>query len=932
MSADVDSPVRVTVTPSQSCYFAGESFSVTITFANTRNSETVPVRSAPHSHKRGAHSISSAPLARPPTSPGTPTTPVSAFATRSRIADDTPVRKGLLGRDTAVVDQLPDLIEQRRKRLLAKSLSLNIVPQELEDTLGEGGISKSASYMQPNFSFHGARATPSSPKMPSPLSRSHTLALSSNHPHARKQSLLDGQAQINDVKPPSSPSLYTPSSSTTSFTLALDPISEASPDPYPPTPSMSSPSIVTPSNPIFPPTNHKPNPANGDVVHAYPPTRHGRRHSQIGLGQPSNSFGLPHNSPRTAFSSTFPQSNAEIILYSYAQLTGTVTLTPLAGTPSTAEQSFTLNALRSTLLNKKAVVGGGSMDISSSLQPQSASPRRKTHSRSSSFSSGLLSLLSPTTFVTSVSTPPASSGSWVSGRQRTVSASPSPGSPSFPTPSFGNFEQVDPDTPLPTFQVQPAMLAVDLTLLPGESRTYTYSVPIPDNLPPTFRGKTLKFSYELVVGTCRAGTGSGHSSSGPVGANSVSRIMKVPIRLYNNVVVGRSPSPYDLLWPATRQKLSLTDGPGKVVEESAKLLTLKRFGSLKSQADGTLGDLKNYAKMLIESFPEPNTSGVRLKLPAEGVEHAFEHERWMKEDRRQEMGGLSGCREAVDILTRNPKKASYDVNKDGVKVAVLTFTKSAYRLGETILGVVELNERKGLSRVLQLSVMLETVETIPSALSGASNSRHLRRVHAEHHSSFVLSTLRTTFSLDIPSDATPAFQIKVGTDTTSPKPGGLEWKVRLCLLVAVVPESSEAGSEGVRMKSLLRDGIRGEWGSSWRATASIAPLDKPVRGRLDAPQSPTSSRSWTSFITSSFLGGSEREYHDGDEADDEEDEEGVYDGIKADLDGGVGTGVNFGGGEAGWKETKVETVECEVPIKVWPGNTVFKPVDVVFDV
>jgi hypothetical protein len=47
---------------------------------------------------------------------------------------------------------------------------------------------------------------------------------------------------------------------------------------------------------------------------------------------------------------------------------------------------------------------------------------------------------------------------------------------------------------------------------------------------------------------------------------------------------------------------------------------------------------------------------------------------------------------------------SYDVNKDGVKVAVLTFTKSAYRLGETVLGVVELNERQGRSRVLSVSL------------------------------------------------------------------------------------------------------------------------------------------------------------------------------------------------------------------------------------
>jgi hypothetical protein len=68
-------------------------------------------------------------------------------------------------------------------------------------------------------------------------------------------------------------------------------------------------------------------------------------------------------------------------------------------------------------------------------------------------------------------------------------------------------------------------------------------------------------------------------------------------------------------------------------------------------------------------------------------------------------GGLTGCREAVEVLTRVPKKVSYDVNKDGVKVAVLTFMKSAWRLGETVLGVVELNDRKGRARILKAGVL-----------------------------------------------------------------------------------------------------------------------------------------------------------------------------------------------------------------------------------
>jgi RAB6A-GEF complex partner protein 2 len=209
--------------------------------------------------------------------------------------------------------------------------------------------------------------------------------------------------------------------------------------------------------------------------------------------------------------------------------------------------------------------------------------------------------------------------------------------------------------------------------------------------------------------------------------------------------------------------------------------------------------------------------------------------------------------------------------------------------------------------------------------------RHLRRVHAEHHSSFTLSTQRTTFALDIPSDASPAFQIKLSPDHGSPSPspiiGGLEWKVRLKLSVAIAAETSDAGTEGVRFKSLVRDGPRGEWASSWRACSGVAPKQK-----LAVTASHKSQKSWAAALADSLLGTVENKYHDGDEEDLDLDEEEAYDGIRPNRDGGVGTGVNFGGGETGWADIRMETVECEVPIKVWPGNTIFKAIDVVFDV
>jgi RAB6A-GEF complex partner protein 2 len=374
--------------------------------------------------------------------------------------------------------------------------------------------------------------------------------------------------------------------------------------------------------------------------------------------------------------------------------------------------------------------------------------------------------------------------------------------------------------------------------------------------------------------------------------------------------------------------------------------------------------------------------------------------------------------------------------------------------------------------VEQLSAHLETHEALPTALASPPRpntpvARQLKRVHAEHHSAFVLSTLRTTFSLDIPSDGSAAFQIKVGgneektgsqsqsanvvspdphsplppnspmhrapasapaypsTFPSSPspfsvafspsylsspstfpippnsKPGGLEWKVRLCLLVAVASEDADPGTEDVKVKGLVRDEFddfnddgygrigrgyrgrggdkgRGEWGSSWKAVTGVglekvkskntdkaaqASQNQNERSQNQQNQNQGMVRSWASFLASSILGSGDDTV---DEDEDDSDIDGlegppIYDGIKPDRAGGVGVGVEYGNdskwfGEAlspsspnpgddgddgqqrrtrvrgEWRELKVETVECEVPIRVWPGNTAYKPVDVVFDV
>lgn len=165
-SSNSDSPIQVVVTPSQSSYFAGEPFSVTITFTNTRTPESKTLRSHSQSntHKRGAHSISSAPLARPPTSPGTPRTSTPPAPLRANVNGSKMVikRKGFIGKGSLPLpppppsplpphllpkgaDELPGVLEQSRKRLLAKarSLSVNVSSQEVEP----GPKTESAAYI-----------------------------------------------------------------------------------------------------------------------------------------------------------------------------------------------------------------------------------------------------------------------------------------------------------------------------------------------------------------------------------------------------------------------------------------------------------------------------------------------------------------------------------------------------------------------------------------------------------------------------------------------------------------------------------------------------------------------------------------------------------------------------------------------------------------
>lgn len=171
------------------------------------------------------------------------------------------------------------------------------------------------------------------------------------------------------------------------------------------------------------------------------------------------------------------------------------------------------------------------------------------------------------------------------------------------------------------------------------------------------------------------------------------------------LLVGRAFSPYDLLWPISkRADAGMPDIEAKVVEEIQKnhlsmssggyllFCSLSRtladvsypFNSvhspnLSSSTDDTLESLRSYAASLAATLPgksRADNADVNSSIqncdtenrdsPGAGCSvrdgkqktSAEREEIWRIEREREaaDEGGLTGCREAVELLTRNQKK------------------------------------------------------------------------------------------------------------------------------------------------------------------------------------------------------------------------------------------------------------------------------------
>lgn len=59
---------------------------------------------------------------------------------------------------------------------------------------------------------------------------------------------------------------------------------------------------------------------------------------------------------------------------------------------------------------------------------------------------------------------------------------------------------------IPLLSTPQSVLFVNLRLAPSESKTYSYSFTLPKGLPPSHKGRAIKVTYSLAIGTQRAAT------------------------------------------------------------------------------------------------------------------------------------------------------------------------------------------------------------------------------------------------------------------------------------------------------------------------------------------------------------------------------------------------------------------------------------------
>ncbi|RAK97229.1 putative intracellular protein transport protein (Sat1) [Aspergillus ibericus CBS 121593] len=332
---------------------------------------------------------------------------------------------------------------------------------------------------------------------------------------------------------------------------------------------------------------------------------------------------------------------------------------------------------------------------------------------------------------------------------------------------------------IPLLSTTQSLLFVDLRLAPGEEQSYSFSFTLPTGLPASHKGKAIKISYNLVIGTQRP---SGHHE--PQRVNRIS----IPFRVFSGVnglgdIMGHDlMSPYVLLRDEARvQKLGPVPPPAMKPK------------SISGPTWTSAPDFLSY----VDEILEQSARNKSLQPPEATPE---------KRISRDLSAGPLCCKDAIDLAilrsnqalnsSRSPNR--FEIARNGRRIAVVVLNRPAHRLGETIIATV--NFADAALPCYALRATLESSERVAAHLAVRSNAS-IRRATRKIHASYFENTLyanRVVFSPAIPVSATPTV-ITTGVNH--------EWELRFEFVTSSVHDGP--APSGARLLEAVSEDDRG---------------------------------------------------------------------------------------------------------------------------
>jgi RAB6A-GEF complex partner protein 2 len=335
---------------------------------------------------------------------------------------------------------------------------------------------------------------------------------------------------------------------------------------------------------------------------------------------------------------------------------------------------------------------------------------------------------------------------------------------------------------IPLLSTPQSLLFVDLTLVPGEEKSFSFRYTLPKGLPASYKGKSIKIVYNLNIGI--------QGAPREKALHTVRRV-NIPFKVFSGVNDEGEIFGHDLMQPY----VILQDKAETDTVESAYTFPELASNVSEKNAEAANQDFLTYVDTLLNRRRRRQSSSATLE-PPKGL---------IRND------GGSRAKRAIDRAIFLSKQNSsskqspnrFEIARNGKRIATIVLDRTLHRLGETVTAAVDLSSPQ--MPCYSLRCTLESTEKVNPALalrSAASVTRMSRKVYRSQ-SENTLFAERIVFSPSIPITATPTMMTS-GVN--------LDWALRFEFVTTRVADSMDEKEQPAE-KGLLESVVNDDRGS-----------------------------------------------------------------------------------------------------------------------